>query len=159
MAAGAYQAWLPRDADIYGAGTISIPESASLVGRRGTPGLWDSNGRAAACTTAPTAIGFILAEDGHNNATAGGSNVLVWPVRVHQQWKVYLLDALTQAMQGQTLLGIVQDTVTSFWYASTADTGAQCKIIDYESGPGGMAIGDTKAPVYVEFVYAKIQIT
>lgn len=158
MAAGAYQAWLPRDQAVYEGGTISVPEAASLTAKRGTPGIWDSSGRAAACTTAPGSVGFIFAEDGHNGAAAA-NQVLVWPVKVHQQWKVYLLEALAQADIGRTLLGIVQDTVTNFWYASTADTGAQCKMIDYESGPAGMALGDTKAPVYVEFVYAKIQIT
>lgn len=158
MAAGAYQAWLPRDPDIYSAGTISVPEGANLTALRGTPGLWNSSGQAVACTTAPTAIGFIFAGTG-SNAAAGANNILVWPLRVHQQWKVYLLDALAQAQIGYALLGVVQDTVTNFWYASTADTGAQCKAIDYESGPGGMNIGDTKAPIYAEFVYAKIQIT
>ena len=155
--AGAYQAWLPRDPDVYESGLISIPESASLTAKRGTPGLWDASGQAAACTTAPTSIGFIFAEDGHNDS-AGLYNVLVWPLRVNQQWKIYLTDALTQAMIGNTALGIVKDATTGFWYASTADTGGQCYIVDYESGPAGLGIGDTKGPVYAEFVYTKIQI-
>ncbi len=159
MAAGAYQAWLPRDQAIYEGGTIEVPESANLTALRGTPGLWNSSGQAAACTTAPTSIGFIFASTG-SNAAAGANTVRVWPLKYGQQWKVYLLDALTQAMIGYpTLLGIVQDTVTNFWYATTSNTGAQCQIVDYETGPGGMNIGDTKAPVYVEFVYAKLQVT
>jgi hypothetical protein len=157
MAAGAYVAWQPRDPDILEAGTIPIPESASLTAKRGTPGIWDSAGQAAACTTAPTSIGFIFADDGHNT-TAGAYNILVWPLRANQQWRIALSDALTQAFIGRQLIGVVQDTVTNYWYGSTADGGSQCKAVDYLSGPAGFNIGDTKALVYVEFIYTKIQV-
>ena len=153
---GAYQAWLPRDPQSFGAGTILVPEAASLTALRGTPGIWDTNGRAAACTTAPTAIGFIFADAGHNG-TAGQYSVPVWPVREGQQWQVVLKEALAQSQIGNTNLGIVQDTVTNFWYASTADTGAQFVILDYLQGPAGFNIGDTKATVYGYFHATKIQ--
>lgn len=154
---GAYKAWLPRDPQILTAGTISVPESASLTAKRGTPGLWDGSGNAAACTTLPTVIGFIFAEDGHNGS-ANANSVLVWPLRANQQWQVVLLDALALTQIADTELGIVQDTVTNFWYASTADTGAQCRAVDYLTGPAGFNIGDSKAAIFVEFHTTKIQV-
>lgn len=155
---GTYEAWLPRDPDIFEKGTLYIAEAASCTAKRGTPGLYSAGGYAAACTTAPTSIGFVFAEDAHNITTSGTKSVLVWPLRATSVWRITITDALTQAMLGVQEFGVVQDTVTGYWYGSTADAGSQCRVLDYAQGPSGFSIGDSKARVYVEFHYTKIQV-
>ncbi len=158
MAAGAYFAWLPRDPDTFLKGMISYPEAASLTIKRGTPVVIDTNGRVDTAATTFTSVFGVAAEDGHNG-TAGQYEILVWPIKQGQQWRVPLLTALAQTNIADEEVGFVKDATTLFWYASTTDTGAQGRIVDYVRGPAGMVIGDTKAPIYVVFHTTKLQVT
>lgn len=158
MAAGAYIAIEPRDPRTFTSGLIPYPEAASLTIKKGTPVVIDTNGRIDAASATFTSIYGISAEDGHNG-TAGQYEILVWPIHEGTQWKVALLEALTQTTIGDTLVGFVKDATTGLWYASTADGGAQGLVVDYVRGPAGMNIGDTKAPVYVIFKTTKFQVT
>ena len=158
MAAGAYGPILPRDPRIFSAGTISIPEAASLTIKRGTPVVYDSAGRADAAATSFTSVFGISAEDGHNG-TAGQYELLVWPIKQGEKWQVSLLEALAQTTLGDTNVGFVKDSTTGYWYASTADAGAQARVVDYIKGPAGLAIGDTKAQVEIVFHTTILQVT
>lgn len=132
---------------------ISTPEAASLTIKRGTPVKVDANGRIDAVAATFTEIAGISAEDG-SNGSAGANDILWQVITPGSKWRVALLEALAQTNLGDTLVGFVKDTTTGFWYASTADTGAQARIIDYVRGPlntGTVAIGDTKVPVIVVF--------
>lgn len=130
---------------------VSTPEAASLAIKKGTPVLIDSAGRVAAAGTTFTEIAGFSAEDGHNG-TAGQYEMLWIPVTPGSKWRVALLEALAQSQLGDTLVGWVKDTGSSgLWYVSTADTGAQSRLIDYVRGPAGGTIGDTKAAVIVVF--------
>lgn len=159
MAVGAYFAWLPHDQIIYNSGCESIPEAASLTIKRGTPVIKDANGRVDAAGASPALIYGVAAEDGHNG-TAGQYELLVWPLRVNQKWRICLLEALAQNLLGLAAgdCGIVKDATTGFWYASTADGGAQCRIVDYVKGPAGFTIGDTKAAGIFHFHSTKLQV-
>lgn len=157
MAAGQYVAWLPRSPRVYNSGTISIPEAASLTAKRGTPGLYDANGRADVVAAGPALTGFIFAEDGHNG-TAGQYEVLVWPLRADDEWVIPILNTLAQSQIGKTDFGIVKDATTSYWYGDSGDGGAQFKPIDYVRGPAGFVIGDTKWLAIGKFHTTKIQV-
>lgn len=162
MAVGAYQPWIAHDQSIYNTGGQRFPEAASQTFKRGTPVLFDSNGRIATVGTSPALIYGVAMEDGHNNSTAGGSNIHVAQIRVNEKWVITLLEALAQNMLGLAGgdLGVLIDATTGFWYGSTADAGAQCRVVDYVQGPfpAGFAIGDTKASVIVEFHSTKLQV-
>lgn len=136
---------------------LSYPEAATLTIKRGTPVVIDTNGRIDAAATTFTSVFGVAAEDGHNG-TAGQYEILVWPIKSYEQWRVPLLTALTQTNMADEEVGFVKDATTTYWYASTTDTGAQGRIVDYVRGPAGLAIGDTKAPVYVVFHGTKIQV-
>lgn len=157
MAAGVYVAWQPRDAKILIQGLISVPESASLTAKRGTPGLWDANGRAAAVGASPASIGFIFAEDGHNG-TAGANNVLVIPLRTEDLWIIPITNAMAQNQFGLVDFGVVKDATTSYWYGDSGDAGAQFRPVDYITGPAGFVIGDTKWLAIGKFHSTKIQV-
>lgn len=158
MAAGAYFAWLPRDPKQYMSGMISYPEAASLVVKRGTPVVIDTNGRIDTAASTFTSFFGVTAEDAHNG-TAGQYEILVWPIRQGDQWRVPLLTAFAQTNIADEEVGFAPDTTSKYWYASTTDTGAQGRIVDYVRGPAGMVIGDTKIPVYVVFHTTKFQVT
>jgi len=159
MAAGYYQAIKPRDPSEYVNGTLEYPESASFAGKRGTPVVLDANGRVDEAGTTPTSIFGISVTQGHNTG-AGVDKCLVYPMRQGVQWQITLLEALAQNMMGQSdgLCGILIDATTGYWYASTANGGAQFQIIDYLQGPAGFVIGDTLATVYGTFLTTKFQV-
>ena len=159
MAVGAHFAWTPKDPAVWTNGTIEYPEAATQTFKRGTPVVLDSNGRIAACGASPASI-FGVAATAGQNGSAGQYTTIVIPLRANQLWRMSLLEALTQNLFGQSggKVGIVKDATTGFWYASTADTGDQVVLVDYVQGPAGMVIGDTIAPVYVEFVSTVLQV-
>jgi hypothetical protein len=162
MSVGAYQPWIAFDQSIYNTGGQRFPEAASMTLKRGTPVLFDSNGRIANVGTSPALIWGVALEDGHNDPVAGHSNIHVQQIRVNEKWVITLLEALAQNMMGLAGgdLGVLIDATSGFWYGSTADAGAQCRIVDYVPGPfpAGFAIGDTKASVVVEFHSTKLQV-
>lgn len=159
MAVGAYQAWLPRDPKIFVSGLVEYPEAASQTYARGTPVVLDSNGRIAAAGASPSSIFGVAGESGQNG-TAGQFNTRVWPLRANDIWQLTLNEALAQNLIGQAGgdLGVVKDATSGFWYGSTGDGGAQCRIVDYLQGPAGFNIGDTKATVFVMFHTTKLQV-
>lgn len=160
MAAGSYFAWVPVDLDrSYENGTQEIDEAASQTFKRGTPVVLDSAGRVAACGTSPSLIYGVACTAGQNG-TAGQYKTIVLPLGASGKWRIPLLEALAQNMLGQAGgdLGILVDATTGFWYGSTADAGAQCRVVDWVKPPAGMNIGDTKAPVVVVFHTTKIQV-
>ncbi len=157
MAAGAYFAWLPRDPHTFIAGMLSFPEAASLAVKRGTPVVIDTNGRIDLAPVTFTSVFGVTAEDAHNG-TAGANNILVWPIRQMEQWRVPLITALAQTNIADEEVGFVGDTASGYWGASTTNTGAQGRVVDYVQGPAGLTIGDTLAPVYVVFHATKLQV-
>lgn len=157
MAVGAYGPILPRDPHTFTGGLLEYPEAASQTFTRGTPVIIDANGRVAAAGAAPALI-FGIACDPGQNGTAGQYNTRVWPLRASEQWQISLLEALAQTQIGLVDAGVVKDATTGYWYASTADAGAQARIVDYLKAPAGLNIGDTKATIYVVFHTTKIQV-
>lgn len=159
--AGAYQPWIAWDQSTYNHGTNYYPEAASLVALKGTPVILDSAGRIAPCGAGPALIFGVLCETGHNG-TAGQYNVLVQEIRAGDLWVITLLETLAQNLLGQAGgdCGIVKDATTALWYASTADNGAQCRIVDYIQGPfpKGFAIGDTLVSGLFRFHSTKLQV-
>lgn len=158
MVAHAYIKIEPRDADTRINGLRSLPEAASLTIEAGTPVVIDSAGRIDAAASTFTSVYGIAAEDGHNG-TAGQYEILVWPIKQGSEWRIALNTALAQTDLGDTDVGLAKDTTTGLWYASTSDTGAQARVVDYLRGPAGGAIGDTKAPVFIVFHTTKLQVT
>lgn len=158
MTTFAYIAIEPRDADTRINGLRSAPEAASLTIKKGTPIVFDSAGRLDAAASTFTSVLGISAEDGHNG-TAGQYELLYWPIKQGSEWRIALNTALAQTDLGDTDVGLAKDTTTGLWYASTSDTGAQARIVDYVRGPAGGTIGDTKAPVYIVFHTTKLQVT
>lgn len=160
MAVGAYFAWYAFDQDIYKECTESHPEAASLTIKKGTPVIKDTNGRIDAAGTSPSLIYGVALEDGHNG-TAGQYNILVARLRGGDTWVIPQLEATAQNQFGLAAgdLGVVKDATTGLWYGSTADAGAQCRSRGYISKPNGMDLGDTKAPVFVQFHTTKLQVT
>lgn len=153
MATGAYQAIIVRGEQPP---LVSIPEVASLTCKRGTPVLINANGFVDVCGAAPASIYGLAAEDGHNG-TEGQYELLVEPITNTREYEITLLETLAQTQLSEAV-GLVKDATTGFWYASTADAGAQAKIVDYVRGPGGWAIGDVKARVFIRFDNANIQV-
>lgn len=156
---GAYQAILPRDQRDYDGGILSYPEAASQTFKRGTPVILDSAGRIAAAGTDPALIFGFSVEEGHNG-TAGQYDALVTPLRASSQWQITLLETLAQNLIGLAAgdCGLVKDATTGFWYASTANAGAQFRLVDYLKGPAGFAIGDAKVTGYFIPHTTKIQV-
>lgn len=157
---GAYQRIIPRDPHILTAGSISQPEAASQTFKAGTPVIYDAAGRIAAAGAAPAVVAGIALSDGQNG-TAGQYNTVFYPLRANEQWQITLLETLAQIQLGLSTgdVGLVKDATTGLWYASTADAGAQARVVDFLSGPAGYSIGDTKATVYISFHAAKLQVT
>lgn len=160
MAAGQYFAWYAFDQIVYDIRGEEHPEAASLTIKRGTPIKLDSNGRVDALgSSAGTPYGVTL-EAGHNG-TAGQYRIKVARLAPGDVWVVPLLEALAQNLVGQSGgdCGLVKDSTTGFWYASTANSDAQCRVVGYIEPPAGMNIGDTKAPIKVQFHEDKLQIS
>ena len=149
---------MPRDPQLFSRGLISTPEAASNASKRGALLLINASGDIAECGAAPASITSIAAADGHNGLAEANSQ-LHFPIRAGDQFEVTLLETLAQGQIADTDVGFVKDATTGYWYASTADAGAQARIIDYVKGPGGWDIGDTKARVIVVFHTTKLQIT
>lgn len=161
MSAGAYFPWIAFDQSIYNACTEEWPESLSLACKRGTPILIDANGRVDDCGASPNPIYGVALEDGHNG-TAGQYQIRIARLRVNDKWIIPVLEAMAQNMFGLAGgdLGILKDATTSFWYGSTNDAGAQCRVTDYIKGttPPGFTIGDTKWAGIVQFHSTKLQV-
>jgi hypothetical protein len=154
---GAFTAIMPRDPALFYRGLLEAPEAASQTYKRGAIVLGDAAGRIAEVAATPTSILGIAANDGQNG-TAGQYNALYYPIRPGDQFEITLLETLAQTQLFDTDAGVVKDGTTSAWYASTADGGAQVRIIDYIKGPGGWDIGDTKARVLVIFHTTKLEL-
>lgn len=160
MAAGAYFAWYPFDQSVYTHCNEEQPEAASLTVKRGTPIVLDTNGRIDALgASAGTPYGVITATG--QNGTAGQYKNVITRLRAGDVWVIPLLEALAQNLMGQSggNLGLVKDATTGFWYGSTANSDAQCRIVDWVQIPGGLTIGDTVTAVKVVFHEDKIQIS
>lgn len=152
---GSYGPILPVDADTFSAGTREYSESASLALVRGTPCTIDSAGRVDDAATTFTAV-FGITANAAENGSADANNLIVWPIRKGSKWEITLdgVLALTDIIAD---VGLAADSTTGYWYASTADTGAQAVVVDYVKGPGGYEIGDTKARVIIEFKDSVLQ--
>jgi hypothetical protein len=99
---------------------------------------------------------FGITADAASNGSAGANNILVWPIKKGSKWEI-TLDGVLALTDLREAVGLAADSTTGYWYASTADTGAQAYVVDYVKGPGGFAIGDTKARVIIEFKDSVLQ--
>lgn len=152
---GAYQPILPADADTFVSGLREYEQSASLTGKRGTPVVIDGNGRIDEASQTFTSVFGISANEGDNTG-AGVDKIVVFPIKKGSHWEI-TLDGVLALTDLSAEVGLASDSTTGYWYASTADTGAQARIVDYVKGPGGYDIGDTKARVIIEFKDSVLQ--
>jgi hypothetical protein len=155
MATGAYGPILPVDAETFESGTRQYEQSASFTGKRGTPVVIDGNGRIDEAASTFTSVFGISANTGANTG-AGVDKLIVFPIRKGSKWEI-TLDGVLALTDLKEAVGLAADSTTGYWYASTADTGAQAYVVDYVKGPGGYEIGDTKARVIIEFKDSVLQ--
>lgn len=158
MAAGTFLAIQPRDPRIFEEGAKEYPEAASQTYKKGALVIL-SSGTIAEAGAAPATVFGIALKDG-NNAADTSTNALVYPIKGNEDFSITLLESLTQAMLGSQDCGVVKDATTGVWYASTADGGAQVRIVDYAKGPAfnNLGVGDTKARVVVNFHTTKLAV-
>lgn len=149
MAIGSYQAIQPYDQIIFDRGTIDLPEKASGVWKAGAICILNG-GYVEEAGTAPSTVKYIAYEDGHNGATDGAKRGSFWPITADVLWEINLKEAIAVANNGEPF-GVVRDSTSGAWYASTADAGDQLTQEGVVETPDLGAVGDTKARILARF--------
>ena len=123
---------------------LSFPEGASLTSKQGEP-VYLSSGYITVCGSDPSLIVGILAEDGHNDSSAGTHNISVYPLAgVVFEGNVSTTTAATDV---GTLYGLV--VASNKMSIDKGDTGnTRCMVIAISSKG---TVGDTYG--LVEFVF------
>lgn len=155
MAAGTHKAIEPLSPQIFQRGTRKIKEALGQTFLKGAP-LITSAGYASVYGGGGS-VYAIAAEDAHNTAADGDSEVEVFLVAPNDEWIFTLKEAAALATFQAADYGLVEDVATKTWYVSTADVTDEVHVICPAEPIGGLTdVADTVTRVVGRFNAANI---
>ena len=135
---------------------LVLPEAASVTGKRGELVFLNSAGFVAETGADPTQILGLLAEDGHNDGSAGDSNIAVEIANADNIFEIHLSDSAgagvaTVAANRGAGLALFRDTTNSrvTAYDAVDNTKIRVRCIGHSAKD---ALGDTGGRLLCMFV-------